>query len=314
MENIFLQMAIIFVIMATGFVANKLKSEDHTFDLGLSSFIMSVSCPALILSSVCGDELPDKELVVPLLITGLISYLVVFVLSVLGSRLFSKDKDIQGIYTFMLVFGNVGFIGYPVVASLFGPQAVFFAAVLNFANSLFMFSAGMGLISGQRFNLRHIDFKFLYNPNMVASYLAILAVMFDIHPVPAVISEPLRMVGSITVPGALLIIGSSIAQMPLRRMSGSPGVYALCLLRLIVLPLFVYFLSWLICDSAVVIKVNTVLFAMPVATLGTMLCLLYHKDDTLMTQGIFLSTLLSLLSIPCITLLIDRLNMLLQLN
>ena len=91
-------------------------------------------------------------------------------ISIPGSRLFTRNKADLGVYSFMLVFGNVGFIGYPVVAALFGHEAIFFAAVLNFANSLFIFSLGMFFVSGGQQKL-HFDYKFLINPILKMRFL-----------------------------------------------------------------------------------------------------------------------------------------------
>lgn len=36
------------------------------------------------------------------------------------------------------MFANVGFIGYPIVSSIFGPKAIFYAALLNMPNTFFI--------------------------------------------------------------------------------------------------------------------------------------------------------------------------------
>ena len=125
MSDIFLQMAILFIIIAVGFLSHKSKIQYTDFDRALSRFIINISCPALVLSSVMGENLPDPDLVVPLGIVGIASYALVMLISIPGSRLFTRNKADLGVYSFMLVFGNVGFIGYPVVAALFGHEAIF---------------------------------------------------------------------------------------------------------------------------------------------------------------------------------------------
>ncbi len=315
MDNIFLQMAILFVIIAVGFLARKCKLQDHEFDRMLSRFIINISCPCLVISSVLGDKVPPKELVLPLIAVGIASYVAILLLSWLCGRFFTRKREEQGLYAFMLLFGNVGFIGYPVVAAIFDSQAIFFASVLNFANSLFIFSAGPLLISGQSTLQHHkISLRFLISPMMCASYISIALVMLQYTGCPRIIREPLQLLGSITVPGALLIIGSSIAQMPLRQILGNPGIYAMCASRLFILPLIVYFFSMLFTDSALVITINTVLFAMPVATIGVMLCLLAGRDEMLMAKAVFISTLLSMLTIPCVVIVVQQLNRIMGLS
>ena len=106
------------------------------------------------------------------------------------------------------------------------------------------------------------------------------------------------MIGNITVPAALLIIGSSMSNLSVRSLLGTPTVYATALFRLILLPIVVYYLCALLGFSHFVVSINTVDIAMPVATYGTILCLKYHKDTTMITEVTFVTTLLSMLTIP----------------
>ena len=81
-------------------------------------------------------------------------------------------------------------------------------------------------------------------------------------------------------------------------MLGNATIYATTLMRLAVLPIGIHFLfTWLGFDSFVV-GINTVVIAMPVATYGTILCLRHGKDTTLITEVTFITTLLSMLTIP----------------
>ena len=79
----------------------------------------------------------------------------------------------RGIYSFMLAFGNVGFIGYPIVASIFGANAVFYASILNFPSTLLIFVFGTLFISGDQGKMK-FKWDTLYCPAMIASYLSIL--------------------------------------------------------------------------------------------------------------------------------------------
>ena len=139
---------------------------------------------------------------------------------------------------------------------------------------------------------------------MLAAYLTMLIVALQIDNIPAVISQPLMMIGNITVPAALLIIGSSMSQLSLRTMLGNRTVYATSLFRLVLLPVAVYFLCRIIGFSDFVVNINTIVIAMPVATYGTILCLKYGKDTTMMTEVTFITTLLSMLTIPVLAMLL----------
>ena len=172
MDAIVTQMIILFILVIIGYYLSKKKMMDADFDRKLSGLVINVTCPSLILSSVMGDTLPDKTLILPLLVVGFATYVVLIGLAFLLPRYLPVKLSDRGIYSFMLAFGNVGFIGYPIVASIFGASAVFYASILNFPSTLLIFVFGTLFISGGQGKMR-FDWRTLYCPAMIASYLSI---------------------------------------------------------------------------------------------------------------------------------------------
>ena len=294
-------MVVLFIIVILGYVACKLGYMGDKFDKKLSSIVVDITCPLLVLSSVMGDELPDRTLILPLLGVGFLTYILLLVFGFWVPRLITKNHDDQGMIGFALMFANVGFIGYPIVSSIFGPHAVFYAALLNMPNTFFIFTAGVMLIKGE-YSLKQFNPKVLVSPAMLGAFLAAIIVALGIH-TPDIIARPVTMVGNITVPAALMIIGSSMAKLPIREIIGSPKVYITALLRLTIGPLSIYFLFKACGVSDLVNNINTVVIAMPVASFGTMFCLKYGRNPSLITETTFITTLGSIITIPLITLL-----------
>ena len=292
---------ILFTIVVLGYALCKLGYMGDKFDQKLSSIVIDVTCPALILSSVMGAELPDRSLILPLLGIGFLTYILLLVFGFWVPRFVAKSRDEQGMIGFALMFANVGFIGYPIVSAIFGPKAVFYAALLNIPNTFFIFTAGVMLVKGEH-NMKSLSAKVLFSPAMIAAFVAALMVAFGVR-TPDIIARPVTMVGNITIPAALMVIGSSMARLPLKEIIGSPKVYVASLLRLVVVPLSVYFLFRFCGVSDVINNINTVIIAMPVASYGTMFCLKYGRNPSLMTEMTFVTTLGSILTIPLITLL-----------
>ena len=294
-------MVVLFIIVILGYVACKLGYMGDKFDKKLSSIVVDITCPLLVLSSVMGDELPDRTLILPLLGVGFLTYILLLVFGFWVPRLITKNHADQGMIGFALMFANVGFIGYPIVSSIFGPHAVFYAALLNMPNTFFIFTAGVMLIKGE-YSLKQFNPKVLVSPAMLGAFLAAIIVALGIH-TPDIIARPVTMVGNITVPAALMIIGSSMAKLPIREIIGSPKVYITALLRLTIVPLSIYFLFKACGVSDLVNNINTVVIAMPVASFGTMFCLKYGRNPSLITETTFITTLGSIITIPLITLL-----------
>ncbi|MBO6216792.1 MAG: AEC family transporter [Prevotella sp.] len=297
-------MLTLFVIVIVGYVAGKLGYLGGDFDRQLSRLVINITCPALILSSSMTGELPDRRFILPLLLISIVTYIILTGAAFLLPRYMTKRKEDRGAIGFALMFGNVGFMGYPVVASIFGHEAVFYAAVLNVVNTFTVFTIGTILITGSsNIEGKRFEKKVLYSTPMLAAYLTMLIVALEINNIPGFICQSLTMIGNITVPAALLIIGSSMSQLPIRSLLGNTTVYLTTALRLALLPLAVYYLTSLMGFSQLVVNINTVVIAMPVATYGTILCLKYGKDTTLMAEVTFITTLLSMISIPLLTML-----------
>ena len=294
-------MMTLFAIVIVGYVAGKLGYLGGDFDRQLSRLVINITCPALILSSAMTGELPDSRFILPLLLISIITYAVLTAVAFKLPRLLTNKADDEGAIGFALMFGNVGFMGYPVVASIFGHEAVFYAAVLNVVNTFTVFTVGTILITGKNeVGKARFEKKVLYSTPMLSAYLTMAIVALGIDHIPGVISQPLTMLGNITVPAALLIIGSSMSNLSPRTMLGNRTVYLTTAFRLALLPVAIHYLMGALGFSAFVVNINTVVIAMPVATYGTILCLKYGRDTTTITEVTFITTLLSMLTIPAL--------------
>lgn len=292
------QMAVLFSIVIVGYVLNKKGLINQEFNRQLSSFVINVSCPCLIISSVMTDTLPDSSLILPLIGLSFATYAFLIIISFILPRYMPIKREDEGFFSFMITFGNVGFIGYPVVASIFGNDAVFYASILNFPNTLLVFAIGTLFITGNYKQLR-FDPKVLYCPGLIASYVSIIIVCFNLH-TPAPVSKTFTLLGDMTVPSALLIIGSAMAKIPAKKMLGSKGVYMMAFLRLLLIPLIVLYLCKLIGINPLISSINAIIIAMPVASFGTLFCIRYGRGEEVMAQGTFITTLLSVLTIPIV--------------
>lgn len=309
------EMVVLFTIVLVGWLCGKLGYMGGDFDKKLSVLVIDVTCPALILSSTMCGTLPDRHLILPLLGLSLLTYILLAFAAWTLPRLLTRHVDDRGVVGFALMFGNVGFIGYPIVDSIFGHEAVFYTAVLNVVNTFAVFTVGtMLLTKGAEGGMDAMDSplphskrgwaKLLLSTPMLAAYLAMLIVAFGLEGIPSVVSAPLTLIGGMTVPAALLIIGSSMSRLSLRTLLGHSTVYATALFRLIVLPLSLLALFRLLGFDALPVSINTVVIAMPVATYGTILCLKMGRDTTLITELTFITTLLSIITIPLIAMVV----------
>ena len=157
------RMVMLFFCMACGFCAAKGGAMDVQSNKKLSSLIVTVANPMQILASaLTGERLLSIGQTLRLM--GLIAllYAALIGLSFPIARLLRVKEREAGLYRFMFIFGNIGFLGYPVVESLLGYQATFYVTLAVLAFQLLCWSYGVSLIEGQaRF---HFQWKILRQP------------------------------------------------------------------------------------------------------------------------------------------------------
>ena len=296
MSSILNQMVVLFCAMAIGYIACKARILNAAFNQTLSRLILHICMPGMILASVMNvpHQLSNAEVWVLLGISfGLHAF---FILVALGiPKLFRLGKSEGNLYRFLLIFSNVGFMGFPVVSAIFGPDAVFYASIFNIPFNLLAFTLGVVLVAGRGVKLSLK--KLLLSPGILVSVAALVIYLLDI-PFPAFVRDTADLLGQITTPGAMLVIGATLAAIPLKRAFTQWKLYPLLLLKLIVLPVLVWLILRPFITSELTLGVTVVIAAMPCATNCTLFCNEYGGDAELASIGVFLSTLASVVTIP----------------
>ncbi len=302
---VFGKMIQLFLIIVIGYVTCKCGVFCKEARLHVTRLVLYVAIPGLTLSSVLTqDNLPGTAQILGLLVVAFSSYVILFAWAWIVPVLLRVAPAEVGIYRFMVAFANVGFIGYPVTQAIFGDQALFYTCVFNLPFNFLAFSVGVIFIQksaaaagGQDVDGPAITYKTFLTPCLISSVLAIVIALGG-WKAPAIIGDTASMVGNITTPAALLIIGSSLAEMQIREMFGNWKVYLFAAFRLLILPVIVYLIYRGFVTDELLLGECVIISAMPVATNGTMLCLQYNVDEKLMAQGTFITTLASLVTIP----------------
>lgn len=288
------QMFLLFGIIIIGYIATKCKKMDSVTNQKLSTLISCVTNPLQVVSSVLQGERPLENSMV-LKITGIACciYLVLIFLAKALPRIFRARNGQEGVYQFLFIFANVGYMGYPVIEALLGTEYLFCATIFVMTFQLFCWSYGVSLLSGEK----KISWKAFLRPMIVAALLA-YGIYFANIQVPPVCYRLTKTVGSITSPMAMLIIGCSLAQLSLKEVFGKWQMYVLSALKLLLLPIAGWFVLRLFITDKVLLGVFVVTLAMPSATNATIISYQYGGDEKMASSGVFLTTLFSVATIP----------------
>ena len=291
-------MLVILFGMAMGYLAHRLGYLGGETDQKLSKIILNITMPCLIVASVAtGDELPGAAEILSVLKVAAVFYGMELLLSAVVPRLLGGTDKQKGVWRYTLVFPNMAFIGYPVAVALFGPEALFYAVILVLPFNLLAYSLGPLMLAGRA----KFRWQQLISPCILASLAALVVALGHVS-LPVIVGECVEFVGSITTPLSLLVVGSLLAGLTVGKVFASPRLWALTAVRLLVLPALLWLLlGWMNVEPPMVAGIAVILMAMPTAVNGSMLSMEYGGDTECMAQITFLTTLVSIITIPVVS-------------
>ena len=296
----FFEMLVILFGIGAGYLARRLGYLGGETDQKISKILLNITVPCLIIATVStGDDLPGVAEILSVLKVAVVFYGMGALAAAVVPRLLGGTEKQKGVWRYVLVFPNVAFIGYPVIVAIFGPEALFYAVILVLPFNLLSYSLGPFMLSGRA----KFRWQQLTTPCIIASVAALVIALGHIS-LPAQVGECTSFVGDLTTPLSLLIVGSLLAGLPVKQVFTSPRMWMLTAVRLLVLPaLLRVVLGWMHVEPPVVAGVAVILMAMPAAVNGTLLSMEYNGDTECMAQATFLTTLVSILTIPVVAVL-----------
>lgn len=292
------QLTVLFFLMAVGYLINKLGILNSEYNKCISKLLLTIGIPGLLISSVAdGNPFSNNYQIFNVLFVCTVIHIFIIALALIITKIFHFGNQ-ASVYRFMYVFPNAGFIGFPVINAIFGPEALIYATVFQLPSSILCYTYGIYLMSGAGFNKKEA-LKSILNPCIVAALIACMLCVFDIH-LPNLVVECGSYLGSITTPLGMVIIGSSLASCKIDIKKIDVRLYINVLIKMFIVPILCYLFLSLICKDAVLVAVLTITFGLPSATNTVVFANLYNKDIELASEGVFITTVMCLFSIPII--------------
>jgi predicted permease len=221
-------------------------------------------------------------------------YAVSCLIAVVLPYLLRIPRENSGVHRYMVLFSNLGFMGYPICAALYGAESAFYVTLVNIPFGLLAFSLGVYLI---RKGSGTVSFRNMINPGLIASIIGLCFFLTGVV-IPYPMSTSLDMLGSVTSPLALIAIGAMIASIPASSTFRDSRMYVISAIRLLVIPCIVFFILRPFISDPLLLGVPVLLSAMPVAANTVFMAQEYGGDVEEASKGVFLSTILSLITVP----------------
>ncbi|WP_100065383.1 AEC family transporter [Miniphocaeibacter massiliensis] len=290
-------MIVLFTIIIIGYVAAKKRIIYGVANSVFSNLMLNVTAPALILSSISSSEPSDIPVnIFQVMIIGIIMYIFLIIIGKVYAKIMPLNEFEKPVHEVSMVFGNAAFLGYPVFAALLGQSAIFVSTILNLPFNILIFSYGLYLFT-KGIEDGKANLKSLINPAFISSILALIIYLTGIK-IPTILSEIFSSVGGITIPLSMLLIGSSLAEIDLKYLFKDYKVLVFSIIKLLVLPMVVFFITKGLKLDPYLIKMITLNVGFPAASMVVMFATQYNKSIRSASIVVFMSTLLSVFTIP----------------
>ena len=362
------QMIVMFLMMAVGYLCYRKQILTEEVSRKVSAIVVNVANPCMILSSALTDQqMQGKELVQTLAIV-VIMYVFLLVMAQLLPRILCIQKESRGAYAAMTVFANIGFMGFPVLAAMYGNGALLYGAVFQIPFNILIYTYGVAVLTrkpgacaktepdvkaepnvkaevdvkaepdvkaevdvkaepngktGERQDAQGITaavngkseniengseqqgklqgtveiVKKIFNIGVIACITAMLLYFLQ-TPVPSFLQAFITNLGNLTAPLSMMIIGASLAQMPLKELFLDKKLLLFSLVKLLLLPAVWMIMVNRVAEQEILRGVCLVMMATPAGSMTAMLAQQYGGDYETASRGVALTTVLSVITMP----------------
>ena len=293
------QMIVMFLYMLIGYETCKRGVLDEYVSDKISWLVINIANPALTISAVVNGE--GKIAGQSLLLTVKLAVFIfagLLLLAQIMPRIFRIRKEETGIYKAMTAFNNIGFMGYPVIAAVYGNEALLYAAIFSLFFSILIYTYGIQIISES--GKEGIQWKKILNVGVISCIIAIILYLGNI-PVPQFVKTAASGLSGLTGPLSMIVIGISLTKISLKEMFTDVQMLLYALVKLLVIPVAGMLVICRFVDNEMLCGVCMIMLATPAASMNVMLAQQYGRNSEVAAKGVALTTVLSVVTIPLVS-------------
>ena len=311
------QILILGILVIIGVVAAHLKILTKEVNQSVSQVVFYITLPLLLFSSISSIQM-KTEIITNSVMVFVFTFAALFMLywlARLSAFLFELKDETRTIHIVHTLFGNTIFLGFPLIKAVYGEEGLLYAMVYQLASDIVMWTIGVSMMQNQKQGRSGMleNLKALINPCTIAFLIGFVVMILGIH-IPYVISNPLSNMGQTTIPLSMLYIGGMLAFIDIKGMLSHSYVFAMSINKMLISPIIIflimYFLNRIIQFQISFIALSVIILQVAMPGMATIVILSkrYGLDDRHATENVFVSTVLSIISLPLIYFVINFIN------
>ncbi len=290
--------ASLFIIILVGFYGSKKKIITSELNKGLTDILIKIALPFMIVSSFMftyDDTI--KTNVLKTFCLSLAAYAIMAVVSFLMLLPIKKDK--KTVLHFANIFVNTGYIGFPVLNSIYGLEGVVYGSIFNLFFVILLWTYGIMLYKGklEKGYIKSELINLMFNPSIIAVIIGIIIMLFNIE-IKGALLNSIKSIGSITGPISMFIIGVILSNVKIKQHLKDWTVYYGIIIKLIVIPIIIYLVFLLLGESSKAVYSVIIMTAMPASAMTSILAERFNKEKEFAAIIVSATTLISLITVP----------------
>lgn len=291
---------VIFILTGAGYLLRKLDIISAQCRSGITNLVIDLVLPCNIIYSFMIDLTEDvvKAGIEILLISVVIQVACYF----LGYVLYRGTGDEkEKVLKYATICSNAGFLGNPLVEGIYGTMGLMYASIYLIPQRICMWSAGVSCFTQAKG--KNVVKKVLTHPCIIAVMIGLVIMVFRIS-LPEFAVSTIKTISNCTTTLSMIVIGGILAEIDIRTVISRLNIYY-CAIRLIIIPAVVLAACVLLKIEPMVTAVSTVLAGMPAGSTTAILAAKYNGDEKFAVRIVFLSTALSLITVPVLCMVIE---------
>ncbi|MDO4383939.1 MAG: AEC family transporter [Eubacteriales bacterium] len=273
----------------------------------ISNIIVNIFNPLLMISTaLSGSGSVPSSMLIQNLVLMAVFYGLMILLGPVVARLLRVKGHEKKLVTIMLVFANTAFMGIPLVESLYGAEETFYITFYALGFNLLFYTYAIQVFKRMAGDTTPFSFRSLINPGIVCVVIAMVIVLFNIQ-LPKMAVSCITYVSDACIPLTMIITGCALAQIDLRKVFTDVRLYVFSFFQLLLIPAaaaFIMHRSGGMGFDSTLVGIFILLYGMPNGSMPVIACESYDVDADLCSRGYALTTLLSLFTIPFVTMFI----------
>lgn len=293
------QVAILYVLVAVGAIADKIGIYTEKVAKSCTDLLFYIITPAVIIQSFCTLEY-NPQTAKSLFIAILCGFILHIVSGAISSLVFNKtNKDEACIYKYSCAYGNCGYMALPLAQAVLGEEGVFYCSAVIISFQIFSFTHGIYTITkgkdGEKvkFDLK----KLIVNPGVISVIVGLPLFLLSVK-LPVIINSPLNYIASLNTPVAMLIFGTYIANTNFRSIFKNWRIFAVALVKLIILPLVLMAGFRLAGITGTLLAALSISAGAPTANNTVMFAAKYDRNTGLASQTVAVVSFISIITLP----------------